>query len=1285
MLDLEILGGFTLRDSQGAPLALPKKARALLAYLALAEGRPQPRERLAALLWEDGADDQARTNLRQSLAVLRRSVPGAGWLVADLDAVAIDPAAFRIDAVRFQALAAGDAAQQAEAAALYRGDLLDSLHIVESGFESWLAAERARLRDTAIRLLETTAAAALADRRTDAALALAGRLVALDPLHEAGCRLAMQACVQAGRTGEALRQYRQLQARLRRDLGVAPEAETTALHHDIAGRRRQRATPRVAVGEHDPDDAAPPDAPAEAPARAADPVQARRELRRMAVLSAGIAGYARLSAECDLEHLHRLLAAWHAAIAEETARAGGVVHETMGDTALAVFGRDRASDDDPARALAAALAIHRRMPALAAAVGTTLQARIGLAAGPMLLTEAGTGNAIIGEAMTAAANLRALAEPGATLMADAFRAEIGDTFRAEIGDAAGAAPPPLFGRAAEQRQLTGLLAIVCSGAGASVCLRGEPGIGKSRLADAIIAAARDRGVAVHCAQLADFGPLSTQSPRRQLARSLLGLDGGDGLDDGLERNPFALALGAARLPWLYQLTGSAAPRKLGHQVEANLAADPAAARAESFRLLLGTAAAETPLLLVVEDVHWATPDALRQLADLTHAVETLPVLLMLTSRSEPDQLDLAWRATAGALITIDLRPLAESDSTALAQDFAGVPAEAAATCVARANGNPLFLTQLLAAVRDGASAATALPGSVQSLTLGRMDGLGAAERHALRAAAVLGQRVPIAAVAAVADLDGYAPSPAVLGTLVTSDGERLRFVHALVRDAIYASLLESERAALHRAAAAWYHGRDVDLVAEHLAGAREPDAAAAFAAAANAALARHRADKALAAVARGLALAGDGAAGAADRHRLKLVESAARARALDLAGAADAAVAAAADAPDPLGRAQALILQATALSGRQQADAALAVLGEAEAAAGDVAGSGSATTAHAETLARIHALRGNIHFPLGRLDVCLDAHRQSLLWSKRAGTAIAEAGALVGLAWAHYQRGDFAAGEREASACLAIAGDDAFDRIRLSALRVRAVCRVFLLAHAGGLDDATAAIALAREQGDVVNECLARTTAGTIHLEQWQHDAALAMVEPALQLGDRLGAIGLDAAPLWVKGTAVGALGDGAAARAILEQARAQGLRGKAIRFAVPRIIGTLAFFVPAARRPELVAEGEALLARAGVAHSAFGFYGSLVHIGLRDADWDLADRCAAGLARYAGPDPAPWAAALVTMTRLFAAVGRGEADAETAAAAARFHADARRNRALHWLRPAMTAVEAHATIGVTP
>lgn len=386
-----------------------------------------------------------------------------------------------------------------------------------------------------------------------------------------------------------------------------------------------------------------------------------------------------------------------------------------------------------------------------------------------------------------------------------------------------------------------------------------------------------------------------------------------------------------------------------------------------------------------------------------------------------------------------------------------------------------------------------------------------------------------------------------------------------------------------------------------------------------------------------------------------------------LHAAAAAAEAAAAAAATPEERVATLIAAADALSALQP-DRALAVLSQAEgpALAGQMAGE----------LARIHAIRGNIHFPAGRLEDCLASHRQALVWARRAGRATAEAGALSGLAWAHYQKGEFAAAETQASQCLAMADGEVFDRIRLAALRVRGVTRLFLLRHEAAEADARQAVALAAAQGDAFNEVLARTTLGTVHLERGDADTAFAAAEPALALCDSRSGLGVEAAPLWVMGAAAAMRGDAAEALALLTRAREAGGR-PAIRFGLPRILGTLACLVPAAERAALVGEGAALLERLGAAHSAFGFWASAAQAGLAFEDHALLDRALAGFERFAGADPAPWPATVMELCRRYGALNRNPRHAEVRRAALAFCEMTQARPELAWLRPSMRIVEA--------
>jgi tetratricopeptide (TPR) repeat protein len=235
-----------------------------------------------------------------------------------------------------------------------------------------------------------------------------------------------------------------------------------------------------------------------------------------------------------------------------------------------------------------------------------------------------------------------------------------------------------------------------------------------------------------------------------------------------------------------------------------------------------------PLLLVVEDVHWADRPTLEHLATLTETVAGCPALLVMTTRIEGDPLDHAWHSSVATspLMTIDLGPLRPQEATALAGEYLDAGADFARRCIERAAGNPLFLEQLLRHAEQ--SSAAGVPGSVHSLVQARMDQLDALHKQALQAASVFGQRFALDALRHLIDVPDYACATLVRRFLVRPVGDDFLFAHALIRDAVYDSLLRARRRELHLRAAAWFADRDLVLYAEHLDRANDSEAPRAY-------------------------------------------------------------------------------------------------------------------------------------------------------------------------------------------------------------------------------------------------------------------------------------------------------------------------------------------------------------------------------------------------------------------------------------------------------------------------
>jgi DNA-binding SARP family transcriptional activator len=246
-LSLSLLGSFEARLAAGHPLGLPtKKAQALLAYLALPLGQAHPREKLAALLWGDTGDEQARNSLRHTLVVLRKTLPRTRppALLVEGPTLALNPAAVDVDVAAFERrVAEGTPTALEHAAALYRGDLLDGFALREAPFEDWLLAERERLRELALAALGRLLAHQSQAGATERAIRTAARLLTLDPLQEEVHRTLMHLYARQGRRGAALRQYQVCAGVLQRELGTEPEADTKRLYQDLLQRRSAESPP----------------------------------------------------------------------------------------------------------------------------------------------------------------------------------------------------------------------------------------------------------------------------------------------------------------------------------------------------------------------------------------------------------------------------------------------------------------------------------------------------------------------------------------------------------------------------------------------------------------------------------------------------------------------------------------------------------------------------------------------------------------------------------------------------------------------------------------------------------------------------------------------------------------------------------------------------------------------------------------------------------------------------------------------------------------------------------
>jgi class 3 adenylate cyclase/tetratricopeptide (TPR) repeat protein len=985
---------------------------------------------------------------------------------------------------------------------------------------------------------------------------------------------------------------------------------------------------------------------------------AQAERRQVTVLFADLCGFTEMSREVDPEEVLAMLDRYFEQVDRIVEQHGGHVDKHVGDCVMAVFGAPLSHGNDIERALRAALAISDAMPGLSQALSRSLSVHIGIAGGQVVASGAGSAThreyTVTGETVNLASRLTDAAGPGEILISEAVRRAVADRIDcAERGAIAvkgftEAVPAwclaglrhvslgrPFVGRGDELRQFSAVLeSCRKNGGGRMVHVRGEAGIGKTRLIEEFQREARSLGFACHSTLVLDFGSSGSTYAIQSLVRSLLALDDTSDADAGMTAVARAMSDGLidpGDVLFLKDLAG--VPQAVNdHAVyEAMDNAMRVAGRRHVLAGLVHGASRMQPLVLAVEDIHWSDGSTLRDLAVVAAAAAGCRAVLVLTARPQGDPLDGAWRATAGAPYSVmDLDPLNVGDARLMAESFPGAHRDLAERCIERAAGNPLFLEQLLRNAQE--TAGSGVPGSVQSLVQARLDRLDPADKTVLQAASVLGQLFEPEAVVHLLDGADAALERLVAGLLLRRQGSGFIFHHALIRDAIYDGLLKSRRRALHRRAAQWYSDRDLVLRAEHLDRAADAEAARAYCDAARSQAAGYRYEFALRLVERGLELAER-----TDRVALECL----RGNILHDIGDMTPALAAFETALDvattDTERCQAWIGCATVKRVVDDLDGAWTDL--------DCAAAAAAAQGLLREQARIHFLRGNLCFPRADSDGCVREHERSLALAREVHDHEQEAAALGGLGDSEYMRGRMMSAHDAFSRCIRLCQRHGFGRIEVANLPMRAITGWFAGNARGGLDAALASVEAAQKVGHRRALAIAHHAAyHCLHdLAQW--DRAWEHVGPALQCARELKARRFEGEALAIRaelhrvaGRRREALDDIEAALAISRETGMAYL-GASYLGVLARVTDDAVVFEKA------LAEAEALLAAGAVSHNHYLFRRDAIDACIDRKLWDAAAAHAAALHDYACREPSPFATFVEARARALAAYGKGIRD----------------------------------------
>jgi class 3 adenylate cyclase/tetratricopeptide (TPR) repeat protein len=850
---------------------------------------------------------------------------------------------------------------------------------------------------------------------------------------------------------------------------------------------------------------------------------ASEERRTVTILFADLVGFTERSDRADPEDVRRTLVPFHRRVKEDLERYGGALDKFIGDAVMGVFGAPIAHDDDPARAVRAALAIlrsvedlRRRDPDLAVRIAVhTGEAVVSFGVGPQV------GEAVAGDVVNTASRMQTLAEPDSVVIGETTLRAIRDRFDVEslpaarvkgkseplvvwrvVAERAGVAVErtPFVGRRRELAMLGQRFdEVERSGSCRVVTVVADAGVGKSRLVAELAKGLADRALPL-TATCRPYGEGVTFAPIEQTVGALIGARSSDDPTTWLLRlqaHATHLEPDPPERRWLIRTLGAV----LALDTAPETSGVGTGELAQAWARVLEAAADERPVVLAVEDLHHAAPPFVDVLAAMAGRLAEHPVLILATTRPETILLESLPSST------LTLAALEEQETRALVRAVlleTAVPDAARAAVIKRSAGNPLYAIELARmVVESGVVDEASTPMSVKAVIAARLDAVPADTRAFVPDAAVLGDEVWPEALASMRDRSLPQVREALKelerrGLLnrrpsTLPDLQAFEFTHALVREVAYGRLPRAGRARRHLAVGGWLEGVTGDRADEWAEK-----------------LARHFAAAAELGTTSGEGDVVEGATGPALRWLLAAGD---RATHVDAAAAfATFERALALTAPGTREREEAL--KRSALAGRRSGllDAQDVLARNEEALA--IAGSRGDDIAAGETLTRI----GSQLAVLGEVE--------------RAKAALAEAietlerhppGRALARAYAYRAEEELFSGEANdaiafADRALALVEDDG-DEIAVMALHIRGDARCSMRDLDGGLADLANALRRAEEGGRVSDLVTSRN-----YLAEWRWAiegpaAGLAEWERALELAERRNAYSqaeyAKAAALW--------------------------------------------------------------------------------------------------------------------------------------------------------------------------
>lgn len=779
-------------------------------------------------------------------------------------------------------------------------------------------------------------------------------------------------------------------------------------------------------------------------------------------------------------------------------------------------------------------------------------------------------------------------------------------------------PFKLAGRQHEMRVFGGLLDAVLADQQSQVLLvQSMAGMGKTRLLAEMMDTARQRFMSAVRVDIQDFGSDRCRHVIVKLLHGLLDLPPSTPFWDqllGQRLQPFRLP--AEQMLVCKDLLGM---RMTFHERQTLQAVGHVASAQVTAQLLARIAARmalQRPLLLVIEDLHWASADTVEALARLIMATQESQIMWVLSSRVEaPAHMVALQRLIPEVPVAIlGLVPLKPHELRELAQQFEHVDEAWRAQCVQRAQGHPLFLTQLLLAGQR-----TQLPDNFQHLLQERLDDVAPQDRQAVRLLAVLGQAFSLQDVRTLLDDAGYQIGPLVQHCLLRQlDDDRYDFLHALIRQGVYEALLPAQREAMHARVAMLFAGRDHALHAQHLHLARHPDAPTALLAAARDRHSLFDHEGALSLLNRHAEI--DYAP--QDVHAHAMLQGHVWRRLGSLIQARQAFERACAHAPDGLSGLQAKVALARVLDDLEAVQAEEALIDEALAQAKAEAALGP--------LATLHGLKGNLYVARGDALRSRMHHSKAMDLASLLGDASLQAQAHSGLGDSYYAEGLLVTANEHFERCLQLSvahglrETEAANRCMLAASQIYCCQTESALAHAQAGAD------LARRTGHRRAEVMSRLTASWVLLGQGKAREAMNHIDEGLLVSRTTGSLRFEPLLQEAQARAMWASGDEVSAQRIIGVALDGVERMQLHAFIGPWVMGTWALLHSAdGQAMHMLQRAEGLLREGCMAHNVYRFYACAMELHILAGRHDAAMQAGQAWLQRTRQEPMPWVQAL--------------------------------------------------------